>query len=209
MYTLYYSPGTCSMAVHVVLEELEVPYKLVNANGPDGARTQEFLKLGTRTSVPVLVEDGTVIREGGAILSYLLDKHNSPMMPKSGIERAKALEWLMFANATMHPAYSRTFFLLRNMADSDAKKDILKASIEGINKLWAELDAELGKTPYICGQECSVADILLTVIANWGQSFQPPVVRGENVKRMLKAVISRPSYQKALKTEAVEYKAAA
>lgn len=211
MYTLYYLPGACSMAVHVVLNELNQPVKLENISVPDGQpRSAAFLKINPRGNIPVLVDDGAVIREGGAIIAYLLDKHNSPMLPKAGKERANALEWLMFANASMHPAYGKVFFALKNITDPAAKDQAIKAAVGQIEKLWDDVDAQLAKTPYVCGSELSAADILLTVIANWGSYFPNyPIRIGANAKRLFKQIIARPSYQKAIELEKVEYKAAA
>jgi glutathione S-transferase len=62
---------------------------------------------------------------------------------------------------------------------------------------------------YICGKDVSAADIALTVIANWGSYYPQQPTIGPNVKRMLREIIARPSYTKALKLEQVEYKAAA
>ncbi len=211
MYTLYYLPGACSMAVHVLLNELGQKVTLENVSVPDGQpRSAAFLKVNPRGSVPVLVDNGEAIREGGAIMSYLLDKHNSPMLPKAGKERALALEWLMFGNATMHPAYAKVFFSMRNITDPAAKDQAIKAAIGQIEKLWDEVDARLAQNPYVCGKQITAADILLTVIANWSSYFpQYPVKLGANVKRLLKEITARPTYQQALKLEQVEYKAAA
>lgn len=209
MYTLYYSPGACSMAPHVVLNELGLEFELKKISLQDGDnRKPEFLKINPRGQVPVLEDDGQVIREGAAILLHILDKHPGPMMPPSGKERDTALEWLMFANATLHPAYARVFFLMKN-AEGPAKEQLIGTAVQMINKLWAEADTQLAKTPYLCGKEMTVADILLTVIANWGSRFPVVPTLGANVKRLIKEVSSLPSYQKALKTEQVEYKAAA
>jgi glutathione S-transferase len=210
MYTLYYMPGACSMAVHVVLNELNQPVKLENVSDPSGGskRPPEFLKVNPRGNVPTLVDDGHVIREGGAIISYLLDKHNSPMLPKSGKERATALEWLMFCNATLHPAYGKAFFALKNFT-GDTQEKILSVVIEHINKNWQDVEARLTESPYLCGKECTAADILLTVIANWSSYLPKPVQIGPKAKALFKKVIARPAYQKALTTEKVEYKAAA
>lgn len=210
MYQLYYSPGACSMAVHVVLNELNQPVELINTSISDGKnRSPEFLKLNPRGQIPLLVDDGFAIREGGAIISYLLDKHQSPMMPRSGKERAHALEWLMFANASMHPAYGKAFWINKSVTDPAAKEKLMKVACEQIEKLWQDVDAQLAKTPYVCGKDCSAADILLTVMANWAGWIPQPIALGANVKRMLKDVSNRPTYQKALKAEQVEYKAAA
>jgi glutathione S-transferase len=204
MYTLYYSPGACSMAVHITLNELGEKVKLEPANGPTGQRTPEFLKINPRGTVPVLVDDGHVIREGGAILSYILDKHESPLLPRSGKERATALEWLMFCNSTLHPAYARLFFAKKNFTGEVLEKTQM-AFIDQINKLWKDVDERLSQSPYLAGKHLTVADILLTVIANW----IPGVQIGAHTKKLLKSVSSRPSYAQALATEKVEYKAAA
>ena len=210
MYTLYGMTGSCSMAVHAILNELNVPHEVKDVRVAEGQqRPAEFLKANPRGSVPVLVEGDFVIREGGAIISYLLDTHNSPMMPKSGHARATALEWLMFANATMHPAYGRVFFLMHTPMDATAKEQLLNVAFEKINTLWADVDAQLGKNPYVCGKECSAADILLTVIANWLATHNGKITFGSNCTRMFKAVSARPAFQKALSEEHVEYKAAA
>ncbi|MBY0407817.1 MAG: hypothetical protein K2Q01_08995, partial [Rickettsiales bacterium] len=77
-----------------------------------------------------------------------------------------------------------------------------------INKLWKEVDEKLAKSKYIAGENLTVADILLTVIANWSGYF-PGITLGTNLKRLLKEVSSMPNYQKAMKEEQIEYKAAA
>lgn len=210
MYQLYYTPGACSMAVHVVLNELALPFerKLVNLEAGEG-QSPEFLKLNPRGQVPVLVADGQVIREGGAIIVHLLDEYKGALLPRTGKARATALEWLMFANATLHPAYSRTSFILKNTTDAAARDQLFKLSLEKINALWEEVDAALVKNRFICGKDVTAADILLTVIANWGGHYPQRPTIGANVKRMLREIIARPSYTKALKLEQVEYKAAA
>ncbi len=71
MYTLYGMTGSCSMAVHVILNELNVPFTVEDVRAPEGQpRPAEFMKLNPRGSVPVLVVDGQPIREGGAIIAY-------------------------------------------------------------------------------------------------------------------------------------------
>ena len=210
MYQLYYSPGSCSMAIHAMLNEIGAPVELhkLDIMAGDGQKP-EFLKLNPRGQVPVLVDDGVVVREGAAIALHLLEKHNSPLMPKSGKERAAALEWLMFANATLHPAYARVFFLMKNAPDKLSENSLFKTALAMINKNWAEVDARLASNAYICGETITAADILITVIAGWGAYFPEAPTLGANVKRLLKAVSDRPAFQKALKEEAVEYKAAA
>jgi glutathione S-transferase len=209
MYQLYYSPGACSMAAHVILNEIGAPMEAIKVDLHAGeGQKPEFLKINPRGQVPVLVDNGKVIRECAAIMIYLMETNNSPLLPKTGEARTRALEWLMFANATLHPAYSRGFGLMRVDIDKAAKDTLTKITVEQINKLWKEVDETLEKSKYIAGDSITAADILLTVIANWSGNFTG-ITFGANVKRLLKEISARPSYQKALKDEQVEYKAAA
>lgn len=208
MYKLYYSPGACSMAVHVLLNELGVPFEPLRVALKDGAtKTPEYLKLNPRGQVPLLIVDGTPVKEGGAIIAFLLDAHKSPMLPASGIARAKALEWLAWANATLHPAYSRAFWLARVGIDDKAKQELQQQTWKQIQSLWDEAEARLAQDKYLAGDTWGAADILMAVIANWdvGHRF----TLGPNVQRVIRETIARPSWQKASATEQVEYKAVA
>lgn len=210
MYNLYYLPGTCSLAVHVALIEVGAEFSLHNVAVPDGEpRPPAYLAINPRGSVPTLTWGDSVLREGGAILMYLLDEHKSPLLPRSGAPRASALEWLAYANATLHPLYSRVFFQHKNLGDAAANNPLYGPSIEAIQKAWDGIEEQLGKTTYLCGEECTIADILVTVIANWTPNLRKPVVLGAKTKELFGRVIARPSYQKALAAEQVTYKVAA
>lgn len=203
-YKLYYKPGACSMAVHIILNELNVPFEAIKQ---DDLKAPDFVKLNPRGQVPLLIVDGEPVKEGAAIITYLLDTHANNLMPKSGIERAKALEWLMWCNASLHPACSKIFGLKKPSADIldvKAKDDLQTLFLEQVQSLWDEADARLAKTKYLAGDQVTAADILMAVIANWGVGTP-----GANVKRVLKDVVARPSYQKALAAEQIQYKAAA
>ena len=203
-YKLFYKPGACSMAVHVILNELNVPFEAIKQ---DDLKSPEFIKLNPRGQIPLLIVDEEPVKEGAAIITWLLDTYANDLMPKSGIARAKALEWLMWCNASLHPACSKIFGLQKPSADvldAKAKEELQKLFLAQVQSLWDEADARLATTKYLAGDKVTASDILLAVIANWGVGTP-----GANVKRVLKDVIARPSYQKALAAEQVEYKAAA
>jgi glutathione S-transferase len=206
-YQLYYKPGACSMAPHVLLNELGVPFEGIEVDAVK-MKSPEFLKLNPRGQIPLLIVDGEPVKEGAAIMTYLLDTHDKDgkLMPKSGLPRAKALEWLAWCNASLHPAAGKVFGLSRlTTLDEKAMEELKKAYVAQLQSLWDEAEARLGKTKYLAGDSLTVADILLSVIANWGL----PVTLGANVKRVISEASKRPAYQKTLATEHVEYKAAA
>jgi glutathione S-transferase len=198
------------MAVHVALLECNQQFTLEKLDLQAGQqRSPEFLKINPRGQVPVLIEHDHVLREGAAILIHLLEKHQSPLLPRNSKERTEAIEWLMFCNATLHPAYGRCFFLKRAAEDGPQKDKLLDAAAANVNKLWEEVEQRLSKHTYLCGEDVTMADILMTVIANWSPNVPRPINFGAKTKKLFQAIITRPSYKKALEVEQVEYKVAA
>lgn len=212
MYTLYYMPGACSLAVHTLLNEVNAPFTTVNVrNNPEKPmeRPPEFLKINPRGNVPVLQKDGFVLREGAAILTTLADENKSPLLPATGNARATALEWLAFANSTLHPAYGRMFWLNGQLGDKAAENPLYEATIANIQKHWDDIEKRLSESDYLAGKEVTLADILVTVIANWSPAAKKPINFGPKTKALLQKISSRPAYKKAMESENVTYKVAA
>jgi len=206
-YELYCLSGSCSMAVHIILNELNANPKIHMLERGDQSKPA-FLKLNARGQVPLLLEDGKPLAEGAAQIVYLCDKHNSPLLPKDGWARAQALQWLMFCNASLHPAYSRTMWLAKNTSEGEFQTNAIAEARKAIQKMWDQVEEHLTaqNTPYLCGTTCTAADILLSVIANWNpQNY----TFGPKCKALFKAVTARPSYQQAIAFEKIDYKAAA
>lgn len=214
MYKLFYSPAACSLAVHVALREVNAPFELHETSIKAGqTRSPEFMRINPRGQVPVLF-DGEInmaIREGGAILVHLFDKHHSSLLPQVGIERARALQWLMWGNATLHPAYSRCFWINRNVADEGEKQALLKTSLNGVQMLWDEVEEHLATSSYLAGDHCTIGDILMTVISHWNSWFPADITAhcGPNVQRVVRNVTARPTFQAALAAEKVTWSLAA
>lgn len=103
---LYYSPGACSLAPHIVLEEGGKPYEAQRVNLAAGEqRTDAYLKIHPNGRVPALVlDDGTVITENTAILPYLGKKFG--LWPKDEIGETKALSLIGLFAAGVHPAWA-------------------------------------------------------------------------------------------------------
>ncbi|MCJ8274892.1 MAG: glutathione S-transferase family protein [Psychrosphaera sp.] len=198
MYTLYYSPGACSLATQVVLNELGQAVKIIDKN-----RVDNFSAINPAANVPVLLDGNKTLTEGAAILLHILDKHQSPMLPANGESRQKAIQDIMFANATVHPAYSKLFFLGRNITDENAKLTGFNAAAATINGLWAIVESELQSNPFLGGSSPSAADILLAVYSRWGTFFPVDITFGEKTTTMLNAVQAMPSFTKAVDAEAV------
>lgn len=91
-YTLYYKPGACSMAMHVILNELNVPFEAVKQ---DDLKAPDFLKLNPRGQVPLLIVDGEPVKEGAAIITYL------PVTLGANVKR-------VLKDVSSRPAYQKT-----------------------------------------------------------------------------------------------------
>lgn len=196
MYTLYFIPGACSLATQAILNELNQESTLVHKLDVD-----HFESLNPAGTVPVLVDGDKVLNEGAAIILHLLNRHKNKLLPESGDARHRAIEHMMFANATMHPAYGRLFFAQGNVTDSAARQQIFDSAAAAINKLWQVVEAKLEHEPFLGGQDISPADILLAVYSRWGDFFPVEIVLGPRSRRMVDAVQQRDSMQRAIQRE--------
>lgn len=220
MYTLYYSPSACSLATQVVLHELGQAVEIKNVQQLDN-----FKAINPVGAVPVLVDHSLsntgegytdkTLTEGAAIILYLLNKHENTLLPAQGYARQQGIENLMFANATMHPSYSRLFFIAQHISDETIhdkkiKQAAFDTTAESINYLWQVVEQKLVALEndekflggsFLGGKKPSAADILLAVYSRWGASFPVEITLGPKVQKMLAAVFALPSFEKALAAE--------
>ena len=196
MYTLYYLPDACSLATHVLIHELGQKVKII-----DKQKVGNFTAINPVGTVPVLIDNGNTLREGAAVILYLLNKHQNTMLPVAGPAREHAIQDIMFANATMHPAYSRLFFIAQNIVDEKTRQSSFEAAAQAITRLWQVVEQQLAKQKFLGGDKASAADIMLTVYSRWGASFPVTIPMGQNTKNMVKVLESMPSFQRALAAE--------
>jgi glutathione S-transferase len=198
-YTLYYSQGACSVATQVVLIELGQDYQLINVNS-----VENFTNINPVGAVPALVENDIILTEGAAIILHLLDKHANNLLATEGSDRQQGVQDILFANATMHPAYGRLFFISQYIQGDNAKQDALNNAATLINKLWQVVEAKLekGSGDFLGGKQVSAADIMLSVYSAWGPFFPVDVIIGPKTQTMLAKVQQMPSYQKVVEKEA-------
>ncbi|MCR8923578.1 glutathione S-transferase family protein [Dasania sp. GY-MA-18] len=196
MYTLYYQPGACSLATQVVLHELKQDVAII-----DKQQVENFSAINPIGTVPVLVDGDKTLREGAALMIYLLNKHQNSMLPATGAAREQAIQDLMFANATMHPAYGRLFFIAQHISDDNAKQSAFDAAALTINQLWQVVEQQLATHAFLGGDQPSAADIMLAVYSRWGASFPVAIRLGHNSQKMVAAVQAMPSFQRAVNAE--------
>ncbi len=196
MYTLYYLPGACSLATQVVLHELKQPVEII-----DREQVDDFEQINPVGTVPVLLDSDSILSEGAAVMINVLEKQANHLFPEDISARRKAIQDIMFANATMHPAYGRLFFIARTESSVEAKQPFFEAAAQSINALWDVVEERLQHQPFLNGGNVSAADIMLAVYSRWGDAFPVSIKLGEKTTAMIEAVIAMPSFQRALHAE--------
>ena len=196
MYQLYYSPNACSLATQVVLHELGHEVEIIDKRG-----VAHYNKISPTGTVPALKHNDTVLLEGAAIMINILEKQATPMFPSNTAERSQAIEDIMFANATMHPAYSKLFFISSLDIDDTAKKIALNAAADGVSSLWRVVEQRLQGQKFLGGEHYSAADIMLTVYSRWTPFFPVDILMGERTRNLLTAILNLVNFQRAIANE--------
>jgi glutathione S-transferase len=142
MMTLYFSPGACSLASHIGLEETGAPYELkpvLLAKGQQ--RTEEYLKINPRGKVPAFSVDGKILVENTAILTYLARRFpEKRLMPADPAEEARCIGTMCWFSSIVHPSYQR-FHRPERFAESEAAQTAVKQN--GRKTFWANLQNRL------------------------------------------------------------------
>ncbi len=204
MYTLYTIPGSCSSGITVLLEKMQLEYTPVKRED-----TPNYSEIVPTNQVPALkTPDGQIITEGAAIVLYLLEKHNSPMLPADLSRKAEFLRWLMFDYATLHPAYGRMFAIqFKTQMGENEKTSVLKQLSAYVSSLWAILDKELENKKFITGDQPTIVDYLATIYSSWGKNFKDiKITLGKNVERFVDQVSALPEFQAGYRKENIEFK---
>jgi glutathione S-transferase len=200
---LMYSPGACSIGIHVLLEEVGKPYEAQLVNLREGGQFKpEFTAVNPKSKVPTLVrDDGSVLTEYPAI-AYWLARTNPDkrLLPDDVDAQARTLEALDYAVSTVHmQGFSRLFRASNytpNPADEDKVKERGKELVE---KGFAVLDKALAGKDYLAGS-FSIADSALFYVEFWGGKRMnmklPP-----NCEAHLNRMMARPAVQRVLQQE--------
>lgn len=174
MLKLYYSPGACSLASHIVLEETGAPFEPVLTSTAAGAqRTPEYLAINPKGRVPTLVDGDLVVTENPAIMRYLAVKHpDVGLWPREPRTDARCAEWLAWCSSGIHPTYSHIRRAERYATSEAARADVVETGVKATQKLWGEVDAKVAAEagPWLLGETYSAADAYLFVFWTWARS---------------------------------------
>jgi glutathione S-transferase len=196
---LYYSPGACSMAPHIVAREAGYSFDLVKVDIPNKktADGDDYWQVNPKGYVPALMlDDGQVITEVGVICQYLGDqKPESGLVAKLGsIERYHQMEALNFTATEIHKQIGALF----NPKMTPEMKEVQMGTIE---RRFNSLEKMLDGKQYIMGDKFSATDAYLFTVLNWTGKHNIDLGKWPNIKAFMDRVGQRPKVQETLKAE--------
>jgi glutathione S-transferase len=204
MLTLYYSPGACSMAAHIVLEESGEPY---NAKRVDFSRSEqrseEYLKINPLGRVPaLLLDDGTPVAENTAILPYLGKRFG--LWPVEPMIEAKALSLIGFFASSVHPAHAHSRRPERYAAEPSAYPTIQAIGRKTFIDYLKQIDGMLARRDWFL-DSYSVVDPYGLVFYSWGLRFHDQH-RGdyEHYDAFRDRMLARPAVRRIIEAENIQ-----
>lgn len=196
---LYYSPGACSLAPHIVLRELGHAFDLIKVDIPNKKTEHgdDYWKINPKGYVPALALDsGEVLTEVGVVCQYLADqKPGAGLVPQAGtMERYHLMEWLNFVATEVHKHIGALF----NPKMMPEMKEVQLGVIERrLNALEKMLDGK----DYLMGERFCVADAYLFTVLNWSRIHNIDMVKWPRIQAFMARVAARPKVQEAMKAE--------
>lgn len=199
---LYYTPGACSLAPHIVAREAGLPVSLVKVDLSKHLTEsgENFRTINPKGYVPAIaLKDGSLLTEAAAIIQYLADQQpDAGLAPANGTtERYRLIEWLTFISSEIHKGFGP----LWNPATPDSVKATTK---ERLASRFAYLDEILGKQPFLMGDAFTIADAYLFTVVNWTNFHAIDISSFKNLSAFQARVASRPKVQEALVAEGLK-----
>lgn len=198
---LFYKTGACSLATHIVLHELDLPFEIesVDTTAKTTASGRDFLQINPDGYVPAVeLADGNVLTEGAAILQYLADRHpDAGLAPAPGSwERTQLHRHLNFISAELHKSFGPLFSAAAAEGPArDAAVEKIGIKIAHFEKILADGRA------YLMGETFSIADAYLFTVLNWTNFTGVSLEGYPHAKAFLDRIAARPATRTALAAE--------
>ncbi len=207
MLTLYYSPGACSLAPHIILEEIGAPFTAKRVMLVDGEHQRpEYLAINPHGRVPALTDSDFVLTEGPAILSYL--GHRFPeagLLDLADVERlGRTQELLNFFSSSVHIAFAQIWRAGRFADGEAAREDVIASGRRTVTGYFDELESFVPHGGWLVGDRYSIADPYLLVFYRWGTRCGFDMTAYAGWTKHKQAMLARSAVQRALATEGIE-----
>jgi len=205
---LHYKPGACSMASHIILNELGVSFDLDKTDTDAGTTEtgEDFRKISPNGYVPALItDDGEIITENPAVLQYLADQSpDAGFAPANGtLARVRLQEALNFVSSELHKSFSPFF---SGVEMDDARRKNVEA---GVGRRTAHIERTLADgRDFLLGDTFTVADAYAFVVLNWAGFVGLSLDAHPKTQAYVARIAARPAVIKAMVAEGLMEQAA-
>ena len=204
MLTLYYSPGSASMVVHLAMLELDLPHELRLVDFDSRAQKDpEYLRLNPNGVVPTLIIDGAPVYECAALLLLLGERHaDKGLAPVAGAaDRGLYLQWVLHLANTVQPAF-RQWFYPTDFGPDDQAEEMREFARRRVEAAWDRLDAHLAAHgPFMLGAKFSLLDLYATMLMRWSRNMPKPADRWPAIETLAQRIKARPSWKRVYAIE--------
>jgi len=196
---LYYAPGACSQAPHILLHEIGLDHDAARVDLrakklEDGG---DYLKINPKGAVPALqLDSGEVLTENAVILQYLGDRANWPevLPPLGDFRRYRVLEIVNFITTELHKRFGLLF-------NPNAGDDTKRLATDELSKKLDYIDRLLGDGPFLFGDDLTLPDPYLFVITGWAEKMLGGLDRWPHLRAFRERMMGRPSVRQVLSFE--------
>jgi glutathione S-transferase len=203
MLALYYCPGACSMAAHIVLEESGEKYEPKSVNLAAGEqRSEAYLKINPQGRVPVLrLDTGEPLSENTAILPYLGKRFG--LWPSDPVAEAKALFLIGFFAASVHPAHAHIGRPERYASGPSAFETLKETGRKTFHGYLRQIDGMLAGRQWL-SDRYTVLDPYAFVFYTWGVRRELPTEELTNYTGLKNRMMERPAVQRVAQDEKIK-----
>jgi len=183
--TFYFAPGASSMAPHIALHEVGVPFESRPLSlARRETRSPAFLAINPEGQVPTLLVDGRPLTEVAAILFYLARRFpDAALLPAGDVEaEAQVVSWMSFIAATVHPARAKGF--------------------DHVRAVYGRVNQRLGPRTWAVGDRYSIADIhLFRLFWRIRAALKPAPAEFPSLEAHYARMMARPAVQRTIEIE--------
>jgi glutathione S-transferase len=203
MLTLFYAPGACSMAPHIVLEESGEKYNAKRMDLSKGEqKTADYMKIHPLGRVPALqLDDGSPLTENTAILPYLGKRFG--LWPTDPVKEAKALSAVGFFASTVHPAHAHIGRPERYTEEKSALPGLQAMGKKSFHEYMKQIDGMYAGREWL-SDKYSVLDPYAFIFYAWGIRRELPVAELKNYTAFKDRMAKRPAVQRVIADEGVK-----
>lgn len=201
MLTLYYMSNTCSLASHIVLEEVGADYEAKRVDFSENAqRSQDYLAINPKGRVPTLVTDRGALTETPAILAFLAQSFPqaglAPLDDPFAFARLQAFN--NYICSTLHIAHAHKVRGARWADDPAAHESMRKKVPESVAACFELIENDLLLGPWVMGEMYSIADPYLFTVAQWMEGDGIDPARFPRVIDHRNRMLARPAVARAV-----------